>query len=114
MKSLMSASNDRWRLTNPLNDPKPSAAERNPQNVDKPVPPSAPPPWQPRFGLKSIMLILVVTAVAATGGRLLVRGLNTDTTSRAVFVIFVLVVPVVLLVLLNLFRLAIQYWQRRK
>ena len=110
----MPASNDRWRLTNPLNDPTPSAANRDPKNVDKPGPPSAPPPWQPRFGLKSIMLILVVTSVAATGGRLLIRGLNTDTSSRAIFVIFVLVVPVVLLILLNLCRLIIQQWERRK
>jgi len=110
----MPASNDRWRLTNPLKDPTPSTADRDANKVDKPVPPAAPPPWQPRFGLKSIMLILVVTSVAASGGRLLIRGLNTDTTSRAVFVIFVLVVPVVLLILLNLCRLIMKQWERRK
>ena len=69
-------------------------------------------PWQPRFGLGSLMLVILVCCMVAAAGRYLVQALSEGTSARAVFVIFVLTVPVLLLVCVNVVRLAVAWLQR--
>ncbi len=74
-------------------------------------PPSA---WQPRFGLGSLMLVLLVCCMVAAAARFLVQALVIGTSVRAVFVIVVLVLPVLLLMVVNGLRSTILWLQRRK
>ena len=74
--------------------------------------PSPAPPWQPRFGLGSMMLVILVCAVTAAAGRYLIQAMQTGTSSRAIFVMFVLVAPMFLLVTLSAFRLITGWLQR--
>ena len=67
--------------------------------------------WQPRFGLGSLMLAILVCCMVATAGRYLVQALSAGTPSRAVFVIFVLTLPVLLLVCVNAIRLTVDWLQ---
>ncbi len=62
--------------------------------------------WRPRFTLTTMMLVLLVSAMTATGGRFLVQGLAGGASGRAMFVISVLVLPMLLLLGANAFRLA--------
>ena len=70
------------------------------------------PPWQPRFGLGSLMLVILVCAMTAAAGRYLIQALSSGTSSRVVFVFFVLVLPMFLLVVLNVVRLAVTWMHR--
>lgn len=67
-------------------------------------------PWRPRFGLGTLLLIMLICAVAAAGIRPLVQAFASDGNAaskpqgRAYFVIFMLVAPMILLVILSAVR----------
>ena len=69
-------------------------------------------PWQPRFGLGSLMLFLLVCAMTAAGGRYLVRALHSGTSGRAIFLIMILALPVLLVSVVSGLRLAL-IWATR-
>jgi hypothetical protein len=62
------------------------------------------PPWQPRFGLATLMLAMLVFSVMGAAGFYLVRGIRQGTSLKAVFVIFTLAAPMLLLVALSAYR----------
>ena len=64
----------------------------------------APRPWQPRFGLGSMLLVMLVFAVMAAAGSYFVRALDGQREFRPTFIIFTLVAPVALLVVLSFLR----------
>lgn len=71
-------------------------------------------PWQPRFGLGSLLLVLLVCAVTAAGGRYLLQTLQQGQALRARFVLFVIALPVLFLVVVSGLRLAIVGLNRRR
>ncbi len=68
----------------------------------------------PQFGLATLMLIMLVSAVTAAIGSYVVRAMSRGTSGKAFFVIFTLVMPVLLVVILNLARLVTIFLQRFK
>ena len=62
-------------------------------------------PWRPRFGLGTLLLVMLVCAVTASGASYLAKAFtnesNSATGNRAMFVIFMLVAPMILLVVLS-------------
>lgn len=70
--------------------------------------------WQPRFGLASLMLFILVCCMMAAAGRHLVAGLSASKSARAVFVIFVLTLPVLLLIALNAFHQLTSWLRHRR
>ena len=62
------------------------------------------PPWQPRFGLASMMLVMLVFCVMGSAGFYLVRAVRQGTSLKAVFIIFTLAAPMLLLVVLSTYR----------
>lgn len=61
-------------------------------------------PWQPRFGLGSLLLVMLVFSVMAAAGSYFVRALDGQTGFRPTFIIFTLIAPVALLVVLSTLR----------
>ena len=62
---------------------------------------SQPIPWQPRFGIKSILLLMLVCSVLGAGCFYLVRGVRNTNSTQVVFIIFMLAAPALLLVLMS-------------
>ena len=62
-------------------------------------------PWQPRFGIGTMLLFMVVISVTAAAGSYLVRSLRAEEgqgdVTRMVFVLFTLIAPVALVVLIS-------------
>ena len=114
----MIASKDKWRLKSPLSAPE-DQGEPDKVSVSRTRDPQSTLPvrratWQPRFGLGTMMLVLLVCAMTAAGGRYLLLALSAGASSRAIFVIFVLVVPVVLLIVMNLVRLVAVWFETKQ
>ena len=64
---------------------------------------SAPrPPWVPRFGLVSMLLVTFVFSVMGTAGYYLVRAIETGRTGQLGFILFTLASPLLLLVAVSL------------
>jgi len=81
-------------------------------SADPPAP--TPGAWRPRFGLGTLMLLMLVCCVMAAAGSYLVRALRSGTSVKAFFVIFTLTAPIALLVILNLFRFVMDRLSRRE
>lgn len=82
--------------------------------MNSPPHPSRPPSWKPRFTLTTMLLVVLVSAMTAAGGRYLVEAVRGSVSSRATFVIAVLVLPMVLLVGANLVRIVAQMYVRAR
>lgn len=68
-----------------------------------PPPESDPqPPWVPRFGLGSMLLVTFVFSVMGAAGYYLVRALESGRTGQLGFILFTLASPLLLLVVLSL------------
>ena len=59
----------------------------------------------PQFGLGTLMLIMLVSAVTSGIGSYVVRAMAQGTSGKAFFVIFTLIMPILLVVFLNFARL---------
>jgi hypothetical protein len=71
----------------------------NANNAGQPEPP---PPFQPRFSIRSVLLLMVVVGVMASGGNYLVRALQGGRTFQLAFVLFTLAAPLLVLVAVSL------------
>lgn len=77
--------------------------------------PEVPRPWQPRFGIGALLLVMVVCSVTAAAASYLVRSLQAEGhTSRMPFILFTLVAPVALLVVVSLVRQLYVWFERRR
>lgn len=76
--------------------------------------PTQKPPWQPRFGLGSLMLVILVCSMTAAAGRYLILALTSGTSSRVMFVFFVLVLPIFLMLVLNGIRIGVSWMHRAR
>lgn len=68
-------------------------------------------PWQPRFSITAMLLIMLVVSVLAAGASYLVRSNHSDRASQLAFILFTLAAPLLLVVLVSLGR-AILRWLR--
>jgi hypothetical protein len=68
--------------------------------------------WQPKFGLATMMLVMLVFCVMAAAGSYLLRAVDAGTSPRAVFIIFTLAAPVLVVVALSAFRQCLRWLDR--
>ena len=61
-------------------------------------------PWQPRFGIGSLLLVMLVFSVMAAAGSYFARALDGQTGLRPTFIIFTLIAPVALLMVATIAR----------
>ena len=72
--------------------------------------PNHPKPWQPRFGIGALLLVMLVFCVLAAGAGYLVQGLRNETTVGSgrpavmVFLLFTLAGPMLLMVVVSIVR----------
>ncbi|MGE0758137.1 MAG: hypothetical protein AB7O38_14000 [Pirellulaceae bacterium] len=74
-------------------------------------PTDSPRPWQPRFGLRGILLLMVVVSVMGAAGNYLVRALHGGRSFQLGFILFTLAAPLLVMVLVSLLQ-AILYRRR--
>ena len=64
--------------------------------------PTAPrPPWQPRFGLGTLMLVMLIFSVMGSAGYYLVRSTQMGRSYQMAFIIVTLVAPLMLMIVLS-------------
>ena len=77
--------------------------------------PEVPRPWQPRFGIGALLLVMIVCSVTAAAASYLVRSLQAGgNSSRLTFILFTLVAPVALLLAVSLARQVYVWLERRR
>ena len=77
--------------------------------------PDVPRPWQPRFTVTTLLMVMLVCCVTAAAGSYLMRSLEADTRSaQLTFILFTLAAPVLLLVVVSLLRHLIGWLGRRR
>lgn len=59
-------------------------------------------PWQPRFTLLTLFLVMAMVGVASAGGYYLMEALRRGLNSRPVFIMFTLAAPTVVVVIVSL------------
>ncbi len=67
----------------------------------------------PRFGLFTILLVMVVFSVMAAAGHYLMVAMRSGTSPKAIFIIFTLAAPMLLVTALSLLRAAVRWLSRR-
>ena len=75
--------------------------------------PAAVPAAGPRFGLFTLMLLMVVFCVMGAAGFYLMRSIQNGTSPRAVFVMFTLAAPGVLVIVMSMSRIVLRWFARR-
>lgn len=63
-----------------------------------------PRPWQPRFGLLSLMLVMLVCCMMSAAASYLYNDQITFVSPRVVFVFFTLMAPMMLVVVISIIR----------
>lgn len=66
--------------------------------------PAANHPWQPRFGIRGLLLLMVVVSVMAASGNYLVQALRGGRSFQLAFILFTLSAPMLVLVAVSLLR----------
>lgn len=66
----------------------------------------------PRFGLFTLMLLMVVFCVMGAAGFYLMRSIQNGTSPRAVFVMFTLAAPGVLVIVMSMSRIVLRWFAR--
>ena len=67
--------------------------------------PEVPQPWRPRFGIRTMLLVMLVACVTASSGFYLVRSLDErGRSAHLVFLLFTLAAPMLLVVVLSAIR----------
>jgi hypothetical protein len=69
-------------------------------------------PWQPRYGLAGMLMLMLIFCIMAAAAYYLVRAVQGGTSFRTVSVIMITAAPALLVVLLSLLR-AVFEWTRR-
>jgi len=64
--------------------------------------PRVPRPWQPRFGIGTLLLLMLVVSVMAAAGSYLVRALQGGRAFQLAFILFTLAAPLLLVVIVSL------------
>jgi len=75
--------------------------------------PNVPKPWQPRFGLAALLMVMLVFCMMAAAAHYLVKGIQQGTSIQAIAVILAMVAPVLLLTVVSLGRQLMIYLERR-
>ena len=76
-----------------------------------PVPPTM--HGYPKFGLSTMLLVMVVFSVMGAAGHYLMVAMRSGTSPKAVFIIFTLAAPMLLLTALSLMRAVVRWLSRR-
>ena len=71
------------------------------------------PPWRPRFGMGSIMLVMLVCSVIAASASYMVRGVRGGGPSHLIFLLFTIAAPPLLLLTVSLLRQLITRMNRK-
>ena len=66
--------------------------------------PRVPRPWQPRFSMRAMLLLMLVVSVSAAGASYLVQAADGGRASKLAFILFTLAAPLLLVVLVSLVR----------
>jgi hypothetical protein len=82
---------------------------------DDPRRPDVPRPWQPRFTVATLLMVMLVFSVMAAAGSYLMRSLEADSRrAQLTFLLFTLAAPVLLLIVVSLLRQLTDWWRRRR
>lgn len=68
--------------------------------------PNVPRPWQPRFGIGTMLLVMLLVSVVAAGAGYLVQALRGGRQFQLAFILFTIAGPLLLAVLVSLVRAA--------
>ena len=60
-----------------------------------------PRPWQPRFSMRAMLLLMLVSGVSAAGASYFVRAADGGRASKLAFILFTLAAPLLLVVLVS-------------
>ena len=60
--------------------------------------------WQPRFGMRAMLLLMIVVSVMGTGGYYLMMSLRGGRQFQLAFILFTLAAPLLVLVAVSLLR----------
>lgn len=71
-------------------------------------------PWQPRFSLQAMFLVMFVLCCVAAGGHYLVKSLTGGVAWRLAFVLFTLASPMLIMVVLSIVRSMFEPAKRRR
>ena len=82
-------------------------------NIEKPRDKEVKPVWQPRFGLATMLMVMLVFCLMAAAGNYLRQAVLGGTSVVAFFVIFTLVAPILLLVMVSGI-IQVLNWMKRK
>lgn len=78
-------------------------SDSRPDAGDAPSRENLPRPWQPRFSLGTLLMVMLVICVMAAAGSYLARILRQDgRTGQLTFILFTLAAPMLLMVLVSL------------
>lgn len=73
-----------------------------------------PRPWQPRFSIRTLLMVMMVCSVMAAAGSYLVRSLDqAGRFSHLVFILFTLSAPMLLMVVISVLRQVFAWLNRR-
>ena len=61
-------------------------------------------PWQPRFSMRAMLLLMLVVSVTAAGASYLVRAADAGRASKLAFILITLAAPLLLVVLVSVAR----------
>ncbi len=76
--------------------------------------PNVPRPWQPRFGLGTMFMIMLIACVMAAAGFYLVKALRGGASFGAISIVMAMAAPPLLMVFVSLLRSLIQTMNDRK
>lgn len=63
---------------------------------------SAPAPWQPRFGISTMLLIMLVVSVVGAAASYFVRAMQGGRDAQLAFILFTLAAPLLLVVIVSI------------
>lgn len=76
--------------------------------------PKVPEPWRPRFGIASLLMVMLVFSVTGASGYYLVRSLGErDRSAHLTFILFTLAAPILLMVVVSLVRRIVDWFNHR-
>ncbi len=82
--------------------------------VKKDPQPKVPRPWQPRFGLGTVFMVMLIACVMAAAGFYLVKAIRSGASFGAVSIVIAMAAPALLMVFVSLLRSLIRNMNRRK
>jgi len=74
------------------------------RDAENPSESKVPEPWQPRFGLAGLMLVMLIFCVMSAAGYYLVRAIRSGASFGAISIVLAMAAPAVLLVSISVSR----------